>query len=148
MKVLVAYDGTLQSKDALKYGLDTVKEKGGELIALHVFKSNMFVDYDAIPGVEDMARAESARFVADAERIIKDSGVRARMVVEDGEPEEEIVNFARERNVDLLLCPPRYKSIIENIKRILKEEGRDITEDRILDEMDKVKMSVVSVPVK
>ena len=31
MKVLVAYDGTLQSKDALRYGLEKAREKGGDL---------------------------------------------------------------------------------------------------------------------
>ena len=57
MKVLVAYDGTLQAKDALKYGVEKVKENGGELVALHVFNSNMFVDYDVF-GAEEAGRAE------------------------------------------------------------------------------------------
>ncbi|HEX8949149.1 MAG TPA: universal stress protein [Dissulfurispiraceae bacterium] len=150
MKVLVAYDGTLQSKEALKYGLDKVKENGGELVALHVFKSNMFVDYDSIPGAEDIARGEAARFVAEAEQLIRKEGrgVRAKVLAEDGNPAEEIINYAMAKNIDVLLCPPRYRSIIDRIKRTLKEEGRDINESRILDDRSKVKMSVVSVPAK
>lgn len=145
MKVLVAYDGTLQSKDAVRYGIEKVKENGGELVAFHVFKSNMFVDYDVF-GAEAAARKESAKFVAEAEQIIKEEGkdIWARVVVEEGEPEEEIIDFARKRGVDLLLCPPRYKAIIENIKKTLKEEGRDITESRILDTMEGVKAAASS----
>src|SRR5512143_3240939 len=104
MKVLVAYDGTLQAKDALKYGVQKVKENGGEVVALHVFNSNQYLDYDVF-GAEAAGRAESARLVEDARNILKETaeGIRSRVIVEEGDPEEEIMRYARERNVDLLL---------------------------------------------
>ena len=67
MKVLVAYDGTLQAKDALRHGVQKVKEVGGEVVALHVFNSNLFVDYDVF-GAEEAARLESMRLAAEAKR--------------------------------------------------------------------------------
>ncbi len=39
MKIMVAYDGTLQAKEALVYGMDKAREKGGEVVALHVFNN-------------------------------------------------------------------------------------------------------------
>lgn len=146
MKVLVAYDGTLQSKDALKYGVQQVREHGGEVVALHVFNSNMFIDYDAHPGAEEMARAESSRYVEDAKRLIAETGsdVNARIMIEEGVPAEEIIRYARIKNVDILLCPPRYKSIIERYKKLLKREGKTSREDSILDESDRLKMTVVT----
>jgi len=47
MKIMVAYDGTLQAKEALVYGIEKARTKGGEVIALQVFNSPLFVDYDA-----------------------------------------------------------------------------------------------------
>jgi nucleotide-binding universal stress UspA family protein len=107
MRVLVAYDGTMQTKDALRYGAQKVKENGGLLVALHVFNSNTFIDYDVF-GAEDACQAEYMGFAEDARQIIGETGkeIRTRLVIAEGNPEEETINYARENNMDLLLCPP------------------------------------------
>ena len=145
MKVLVAYDGTLQAKEALKYGVDKVKENGGRVVALHVFNSNMFVDYDVF-GAEEAGRLESMRYAAEAKKILAETGkgINARVIFAEGYPEEETINYARENNVDLLLCSPRYKSIIRNFKKLLDKQGKKAQEDTILDETEKPRLSVVS----
>jgi len=146
MKVLVAYDGTLQAKEALRYGAQKVRENGGELVALHVFNSGLFIDYDAYPGAVEMARRDSLRFVEDAKRLIAENGVleSARVVSEEGVPSEEIIQYATDRNFDILLCPPRYKSVVRNFRRALEEKGRKAYEDTILDEAERPKLAVVS----
>ncbi len=147
MKVLVAYDGTTQSKEALRYGIEKVREKGGEVLALHVFNSNMFIDYDVSPNAVEAARNESARFAEDAKALIKETGhgVKTNIFWGEGDPEEITIKFAKDENVDLLLCPPRYKSIIKRFKKILNEQGKESRVDTILDETEKVKMAVVSL---
>ena len=57
MKLLIVYDGTINSKSALKYGLGKLRQEGGRAVVLHVFESNMFVGYGAGPNAEDHARA-------------------------------------------------------------------------------------------
>ena len=113
MKVLVAYDGTLDAKTALRYGLEKVRGNGGELIVLHVFNRNLFIDYDAIPQAEEIARRESSRYIEEAERIIKEEGkgIKASIILDEGNPEKETIECAKAENVDLLLCPPRYKAL-------------------------------------
>jgi len=145
MKVLVAYDGTLQAKDALKYGVEKVKETGGEIVALNVFNSNMYMDYDVF-GAEEAGRTESMRFAAEAKQILAETGkgITARVIFAEGNPEEETINYARENNVDLLLCTPRYKSIIRNFKKLLDEQGKKAQEDTIFDAADKPRLSAVS----
>lgn len=147
MKVLVAYDGTLQSKDALRYGMKKVGEEGGQLLVLHVFDRSLFIDYDAIPGVEDMARVESHRYVEDAKRIIAEGGggIRADVVMEEGDVEEEVIACAKAKGVDLLLCPPRYKSTMKKIVRMMKEEGRGVREKRLIDEACSDRVAVLSM---
>jgi len=121
MKIMVAYDGTLQAKEALTYGIEKAKQKGGEVVALHVFNSQLFWDYDATPGAMDAARAESARLIEEAKTIIREkgAGVRASLFSTDGNPEEAVISFARSEKVDVLLCPPKYEGIIGKYRKTL-----------------------------
>ena len=143
MKIMVAYDGTMQSKDALMYGMDKVREKGGEVIAYHVFNSPLFIDYDATPNAEAMARAESTRFVDEAKAIIREKGkgVKASLFTGEGNPEEEIITFARAEHADVLLCPPRYKSIIKKYRKSLGAQD-------LVNEAEKLDLAVLTVPSK
>jgi nucleotide-binding universal stress UspA family protein len=115
MKVLILYDGTLNAKTALRYGIKSIKENGGELVVLHVFQSSLFFDYDAVPEALDIARAESMQHRQDAENIIKDAGsdIKFRILTEEGDPEREILNAATIEHPDLILASPRYKSIVK-----------------------------------
>ena len=81
MKIMVAYDGTLQAKEALAYGIEKARTKGGEMVALQVFDSPMFADYDATVNTRAAARAEATRFADEAKAIIREKGkkYRARM---------------------------------------------------------------------
>ena len=133
MRVLVAYDGTMQAKDALRYGAQRVRENGGLLVALHVFNSNMFIDYESF-GAEDTGQAEAMRFAEDARQILGETGkdIRTRLIVEEGNPEEETVNYARENNMDLLLCPPRYRSVIAGYKKSIDMQEENGPESSLL----------------
>jgi len=123
MKIMVAYDGTLQAKEALVYGMEKVREKGGEVVALHVFNNNMFIDYDAAVNAESIARRESAQFVEDAKSLIREKGkgITVSLFTMDGNPEEEVISFAKAKKVDVLLCTPKFKTIISKYQKALGE---------------------------
>jgi nucleotide-binding universal stress UspA family protein len=113
MKILTIYDGTIQSKTALQYGLRKAQEKSAELIVLQVFQASLFLDYDAGPRAEEVARAEAARHRRDAEAIIAAAGdkLSVRVLSEEGEPVEETVRVAKKEKTDIILSTPRYKAI-------------------------------------
>jgi len=121
MKIMVAYDGTLQAKEALVYGMDKAREKGGEVVALHVFNNGMFVDYDASVDAENLAKAESKRFIEEARTIIREKGVgvKASLYSTEGNPTEEVISFAKAEKVDVLLCPPKFTKIINKYRQAL-----------------------------
>jgi len=121
MKIMVAYDGTVQAKEALVYGMDKAREKGGEVVALHVFNSPLFVDYDATIDAQNIARAEAARFVDEAKAIIREKGkgVKASLFSTEGNPTEEVISFAKAEKVDVLLCPPKFTKIISKYQQAL-----------------------------
>ena len=121
MKIMVAYDGTLQAKEALAYGIEKARAKGGEVVALHVFNSPLFADYDATVNTRDTAKAEAARFVDEAKAIIRErgKGVKASLFTGEGDPEKEVISFAKAEQVDVLLCPPKFKAIIGKYQKAL-----------------------------
>lgn len=133
MKVLVAYDGTLQSREALRFGLQKVQQEGGEVVALHVFHSGMFIDYDAHPDAVEKARREALTYVEEARQIASDfgSGIRVRVLTEEGVPADEIVSFALVEDVDMLICPPGLKSVVRKIRKTVAGRGSDLVSGRL-----------------
>lgn len=113
MKILALYDGTLHAKTALKYGMRKAREKGGQLLVLHVFQSALFIDYGGGPGAEQAARAEAAGHLRDAERLIQEAGCTdiVRVVSEEGDPVEQALRLAEQEGVELILASPRFKKI-------------------------------------
>lgn len=113
MRVLVAYDGTLDARAALKYGIGQVREHGGNLVVFSVFPVHLFIDYDAGPKAQEVARQESFARVNEALEIIRAHGrdVRAHIFTVDGSAEDEMLRYAGERSVDLSIFPPSLESI-------------------------------------
>ena len=115
MKVLVAYDGSLDSKAALKYGIKRVREIPGELIALHVFPSHRFIDYGAGPRAEERARRDAFRHLDEAREFIQacGKGIKASVVFTEGQARKEILGHAKQENVDLIVVPPSLDSLLD-----------------------------------
>ena len=113
MKILTIYDGTIQAKIALQYGLNKAKEQGGEVIVLHAFQASRFIDYGAGPWAEEAARAEAARHLDDAKAMIAEAGqgVKVRIVSEEGDPDQELLRAAEREQADLVLATPRHQRI-------------------------------------
>jgi nucleotide-binding universal stress UspA family protein len=124
MKILVAFDGTLQAKDALTYGIEKARLKGGEVVAIQVFDRELFVDYDASPDAERRAREEAAVHIDEARAIIREKaqGVPVSVYSTDGYPEQEVLAFARAERADVLLCPPRFRRIIRTYRKTKERE--------------------------
>jgi nucleotide-binding universal stress UspA family protein len=128
MKILVAYDGTLSAKDALRHGLKKVQDSGGEIIALQVFNRELLHYYDATPQVEDRLRWDFKVALDEAESIIRSegNGIKATIVQFDGNPEREILRFVKEEKVDMLLCPKTFTSLAKKYTTIMRERGLEI----------------------
>lgn len=116
MKILVLYDGTLQAKNALKYGIHKAREKDGEVVALHVFDRSRFVDYDAGPKAEELARVEAARHLEDARKIVSETaaGVQTRILSVEGDVEQLTVRYAVDEQAEVILAPPRYRGMAKS----------------------------------
>lgn len=114
MKILVAYDGTLNAKAALRYGLRKLREEGGSIVVLQVFDTGMFVGYGAGPSAESAARREANGRLEEARAIIAETGITGWIRVEqlDGDPETVTIDYASERHFNAVLAPARFKPIV------------------------------------
>lgn len=129
MKILVVYDGSTNSKDALRYGIAKIRDGRDRLIALNVFNSGAFIGYDAVPGCAEAAYSDAMEHLEEAAAIIRKEGkgIRASTILVDGYPEEEILNTAIEERADLLFCPSKYKSVTAHFANTITDHiiGRD-----------------------
>jgi nucleotide-binding universal stress UspA family protein len=114
MKIVTIYDGTIQSKTALRYGIKKAKKEHGEVVVLHVFQNSLFIDYDAGPQAETAARAELKRHLQDAENLIHETGqdVSVKTISVEGDPVEEVLCVSEAEQAELILASPRYKAIV------------------------------------
>lgn len=120
MKMIVSYDGTLQSKEALRFAIGQAREKGAGLSVLHVFNSGLFLDYEAGLNAMDFSRRQSRAYLDEAKAIIgsEGKGVDVGVYTVEGDPEEELLSFAHSRNADFIVCTPGLKSVIKKYQRL------------------------------
>ena len=115
MKILVIFDGTLQGKRSLLYGLGKVRTAGGELTVLHTFDPSAFIGYDAVPGAEDLARREAAGHLAAAKQILAEQGahVPVSIISSEGNAAEMARHHAATERPDMIVAPQRLKAIVK-----------------------------------
>jgi len=97
----------------LDYSFEKAREKQGELVVLLVFQSSLYLDYDGGIMAQKTARAEMEQHIRYVEQFKKEkqSGANIRVITEDGEPGQELVNIARSEQADLIIAPTRYRAI-------------------------------------
>lgn len=132
MRVLVAYDGSLKSKEALKFGLSRMRGGSGLLTILYVFDRSLFVYYPAGIKEIDRARGEAEDMLCEAREFAESllEGVWIKAVMEEGAPEEEIMRHAEECCYDMVVCPKAYAKVADELPSRCfsadeNEEGED-----------------------
>jgi nucleotide-binding universal stress UspA family protein len=109
MHVLFATDFSRTSRKAFTTAVRLAKTHGGRLTILHVrapITAMVPENYLATPTWEEIDREGRARVNRELEKLRRkagDSGVRASILVVDGEPSQHIVRAARSKHADLLV---------------------------------------------
>ena len=117
MNILVVYDGTLHAKKAVRYGIKKLHEAGGELTILQVFDPLVFIDYDAGPRAEAMARQEAEQRLAEARQIVSEhaTGIDVRIISDEGDAAQKVQEYVEVESPGLVLAPPRYKDLAKSL---------------------------------
>jgi len=117
-KVLVPTDFSESARHAFIYGVSFAKEYGAELVLLHVVE-NLTVGYasDLFPvpmaevfqEISGYAKAELAKLGKEA----REKGLTAEEQVAMGKPSAEIIRFAHENAIDMIVLGTHGKGMLD-----------------------------------
>jgi len=113
-KILLGYDGSEPSKKALAKAVELTKEFEAELFIVAVVRPFEFAAIDYIPpeDIEEYEKEELLKektYLSEAEQYARDKGIEPFTKILEGEPAEELMDFADEKNCDLIIVGYRGK---------------------------------------
>ena len=115
-KILIATDGSDRNKTAIEEGLRIARACGSMIFAVHVMDTRRF---DASPTDAIMAdpRPVMQKQAEDALAIVSTAaqGVTVETAVLEGKPDVEIVRYAEEKGIDLIVIGTHAKRGFERL---------------------------------
>ena len=133
MKILVAYDGTLNAKDVLRYGLYRARVSGGELKVLHVLDSPSLQDFEGFEAYKALKK-EAEYHLGELNRILDEAGKgrKVELLSCEGGLERELVDVAEQGRFDLILVPERFAGISRQSLTRVSVVPRDFSTFKVL----------------
>jgi len=114
-KILVATDDSDHARKAVEYASDIALKYNAMVYLIHVSSPPPFFDYsEAILGpLKDRIEKAGEEILKRAERRVREKGVeRVQTFLANGNPADEILQYAEENNVDMILLGSRGTSQI------------------------------------
>lgn len=120
-RILVPVDGSDGSLAALELAVDLQKKCGSEMLLLCVYRhyslleaSMSMVNPDRPENLDDAMREYATGIVESAKKFAAEHGSKnLRGFVKSGQPARTIVNFAKDRNVNLIVLGSRGVGDVE-----------------------------------
>uniref|UniRef100_A0A7V4JPT5 Universal stress protein n=1 Tax=Thermodesulfobacterium geofontis TaxID=1295609 RepID=A0A7V4JPT5_9BACT len=103
MKVIIAYDGSLDAKEGLKVAKKFLKEVIDELILLYVIRKREGMNKEE----EEKEIEKAKKLLEEAKTEIKDDFVIREEVIADYSIAEAILNFVETEEADMLIMGAR-----------------------------------------
>ncbi len=107
-KILVATDGSEASLKAARLAVAIAARNGAELLVAHIVDDEVVKELArALRKAEEDARSamsdSAQKYVAEIEKLARQSSVASRAVVEHGAPHEALLKLADKEKADLLV---------------------------------------------
>jgi universal stress protein A len=121
--ILVVSRSTKHCKKAVNYGLSLAKQNGAKLYVLHVCDDPFGLPAWSLPVVslkemqeeyqkmQDEARADLNRMI----EAKKTTGISIEVSITDGDPDEKILHFVKDKNIDLLIMLAHEEGHLEHL---------------------------------
>lgn len=118
-KILVPVDGSEHAAKAVELACDIARMYDGDLHLLHVMARigtshvpEALREYDNLEHVQmnehDLLASVASRIVTEAKSRARENGVdNANTVIEHGDPAREIIEYAEQHNIDLIVIGSR-----------------------------------------
>lgn len=114
--IVIATDGSANSMRAVYRGIEIAKLSGATIHVLHVVDtcSTISENWTACKEIiREVMVNDGKKVISKVKKIIEDSGVEVREVVLEGHPSTEIINFAENNKMDLIVMGTLGKTGLE-----------------------------------
>jgi nucleotide-binding universal stress UspA family protein len=111
MKILLAYDGFEHSENALATAAELVTETGSLTILSVVPPDARGSKSGGHVGLRPHAHEDVAR----AHKYLRERGIESEMLIEHGDPAEEIVRVAGDGRYDMIVAGSRERSAVTEL---------------------------------
>jgi nucleotide-binding universal stress UspA family protein len=119
-RILIPTDGSEVSIKASSEGIDLAKKYGAKVIGVFILDINAFNLMDV--GAEDFERIRNVELergkkaLEDLKTSASKHGVKIDIVLREGDPAKEILNIAKDNNVDLIVTGSHRR---EGLKKLI-----------------------------
>lgn len=104
--IVIATDGSENTQKAISYGIEIAKLSGATVHALYVVDTSSFSTIPMDAGWEEIyeiLKTEGEKAVKQVKEHGDASGVEVREIISEGHPSNEIIDFAKNSNADLIV---------------------------------------------
>ena len=115
-KILVAFDGSQEAYNALKFALQLAREcplHDREIVVLSVAQPPEPAEISEVKAVIESATEYYKKEYEKINSIVKEYGLEVKTEIAVGHPAEQIIRYAAENNIDLIVIGQRELSKIE-----------------------------------
>ncbi|WP_440951468.1 universal stress protein [Methanococcoides sp. FTZ1] len=106
-KILIATDGSENVKNAISYGIEIAKATGCKVHAVYVVSDEHAEvarrDLGFAKAIEEHLSDIGKRATEDIEEAGKETGIKVESVLLKGRPVEEIIDYAKKNDVDMIV---------------------------------------------
>ena len=115
MKVLVLCDGTTDPRPSLAYGIAKAREEEGELVTLHVLQRRQDQGRPTEPGLSEKTLQKTLHRLEQTRAWVRDQGsdLRTSAAFSIINNHEDVLRYARNTGVDLIVATPAYESLLD-----------------------------------
>jgi len=104
--IVIETDGSENSRKAISCGIEIAKISVATVYIIHVVDTLSVVSDIWTAGkdlIHDMMIRDGKKILSETKKTIEDSGVEVKDVLLNGHPGEEIIKFAENNNMDLIV---------------------------------------------
>ena len=122
-RILVVSRSTKHCEKAINYGISLAKQNGAKLYVLHVFDDpfglqNWSLPVVSLKEIQEEYKKMQNRARSDLNRLIEaeeNTGISIEVSITDGDPDEKILHFVKDKNIGLLIMLAHEEGRLEHL---------------------------------
>jgi len=102
-KILVCLDGSNNATKALAHACDLAKNYDSALYLIHIVDKSLGLDFFDRKEYLKLLREHGKRVLEKAQNIAKNTSVKSKPILKEGNVSKEILNFSKKEQINLII---------------------------------------------